>query len=220
MAISNDELAALAGRLDDLVRRELEKGIEVTGKSLCTALRMASKYGETETVRLLLERGAEVDGNDTNGNTALHWASLDGHLDTVRLLLERGADADGKNKNGRTALDFAKAKGHSEVVTLLAEIRDFSDIPTEVICYKNARANPLSHLQTPRVKEKVKARTKEKVKARAKEKVTARAKEKVKARAKEKATARAKEKVRAVGSSFVNVHHSGSEYSDAESTLT
>jgi ankyrin repeat protein len=107
MATLNDKLTALAGRIDDLVRRELEKGIEVNGKTLWAALRVSSIYGQTETVRLLLERGAEVDGNDTNGNTALHWASRHGHLETVRLLLERGADADGKNKNGNTAIHWA-----------------------------------------------------------------------------------------------------------------
>lgn len=55
-----------------------------------TALIAAAKQGRTEIVAFLLEKGAEVDGEDSEfEGTALIWAALNGHANTVRLLLEK-----------------------------------------------------------------------------------------------------------------------------------
>jgi ankyrin repeat protein len=48
---------------------------------------------------LLLDRGAEIEANDTNNSTALHCAVRNGHLEVVRQLLEEGANI---NTEGRT----------------------------------------------------------------------------------------------------------------------
>jgi cytohesin len=50
--------------------------------------------GNLETVRSLLDAGAEVDARDQSNETALHWAALAGHGRIVDLLLERGASVD------------------------------------------------------------------------------------------------------------------------------
>jgi uncharacterized CHY-type Zn-finger protein len=59
---------------------------------------------------LLLDRGANINIQDNNGNTALiHSVKLsdeESSLETVELLLERGADLFIKNHNGRTAFDY------------------------------------------------------------------------------------------------------------------
>jgi hypothetical protein len=49
-----------------------------------TLLMLASKHGHPETVRLLLEKGADHDAQDSNGNTALSLAKTD----SVRRLFE------------------------------------------------------------------------------------------------------------------------------------
>lgn len=61
-----------------------------------TALMLASKniMGETngvETVRLLLDNGANINMRSDNGFTALMHAVINNQLDIVRLLLDRGA---------------------------------------------------------------------------------------------------------------------------------
>lgn len=49
-----------------------------------TLLMLASKHGHTETVRLLLEKGADPEARDQNGNSALTLAKTD----SVRRLFD------------------------------------------------------------------------------------------------------------------------------------
>ena len=56
-----------------------------------TPLMIAARLGQTEVVKLLLERGAKTNTRTKKfGQTALMWAA--GHPEIVRLLLKRGAD--------------------------------------------------------------------------------------------------------------------------------
>jgi len=59
-----------------------------------------------EAVRLLLDRGADVNATGANGATLLHQ-SLDRGEAFIRLLVERGAKLDIKDSSGRTPLDVA-----------------------------------------------------------------------------------------------------------------
>jgi ankyrin repeat protein len=66
--------------------------------------------GAVEAVRLLLDRGMDVDAFNTAGNTALHAAVGRGEA-VVKLLASRGARLDLKNKAGFTPLDLAQGAG-------------------------------------------------------------------------------------------------------------
>ena len=57
----------------------------------------ASAEGHIKIIKLLIERGADVNITTTNRGTALMAASLYRHLDVVRLLLDNGADVNSKN---------------------------------------------------------------------------------------------------------------------------
>jgi ankyrin repeat protein len=69
-------------------------------------------------VRLLLERGADPDAVNLDGNLALHGAAAGGHASSVRLLLPRTRRADLKNLQGKTPRDFARDQGHDGVAAL------------------------------------------------------------------------------------------------------
>ena len=81
-----------------------------------TVLMYASRGGDAEVVRLLLENGADLDINKQNntGRTALIFAADygfsggEGGIEVARLLLENGADVNAQDNNGMTALSFAK----------------------------------------------------------------------------------------------------------------
>src|SRR5260370_30482058 len=87
------------------------------------ALRLAAEKGRDEVMKLLLERGADVDARGWYGRTALHGASYKGVLEAVRLLLEHGADVEAKDIYGQIPLQSAAAAEgeYHEVVKLLRE---------------------------------------------------------------------------------------------------
>lgn len=60
--------------------------------------------GHIEVIKLLLEKGADIEAADSNGRTLLYRASLNGHDKVVKLLLEKGADMNTKDSDGWTPL--------------------------------------------------------------------------------------------------------------------
>ena len=83
-----------------------------------TPLVAAVEANQTEAVRLLLTRGANVNKKLRRGQTALMFASYKGNTELVRLLLSNAADPTA-DCEGNTALSWAKEKGHAEIVNLL-----------------------------------------------------------------------------------------------------
>ncbi len=74
-----------------------------------TVLTMASGRGSLELTKLLLDRGALVDGLPVASTTGLMHAAIGGHFEIVRLLHEHGADLDRDSLGGvGTALTMAE----------------------------------------------------------------------------------------------------------------
>jgi len=70
----------------------------------------AAGTGHTEIVRLLIDKGADVNLLDKNGETALMGAAGAGHTEIVKVLIDKKANVDTKNNNGVTALIKAAEK--------------------------------------------------------------------------------------------------------------
>ena len=114
----------------------------------CTPLMHAAEYGRNEIIRLLLDKGADIN-EKVEGWTALQWAAssgqiesvkllldkgadisgalaeavYEGNFDVVKLLIDKGADVNGKGRNWRewSILDEAARMGHTNIVKLLIE---------------------------------------------------------------------------------------------------
>jgi ankyrin repeat domain-containing protein 50 len=86
-----------------------------------TPLLWAAQKGHEAAVKLLLERGAELETKDKDGQTPLLWAAQNGDEAVVKLLLERGAELETKDKDGQTPLLWAAQNGDEAVVKLLLE---------------------------------------------------------------------------------------------------
>lgn len=72
-------------------------------------------------VRMLIERGVDIDSRDTRGRTPLAWA-VEGEQEVVVRLFELGAEIDSRDNKGRTPLSWAASRGHRAVVRLLIEL--------------------------------------------------------------------------------------------------
>ena len=70
-----------------------------------TPLMYAAEIGSVDAMRLLLDRGADVNAQNAFGSTALMWSVPDPAK--VRLLLDHGAHVNLTARSGRTALIIA-----------------------------------------------------------------------------------------------------------------
>jgi ankyrin repeat protein len=76
-------------------------------------------------MKMLLERGAEINGADEDGNTPLHYATKSkcNSVSTIKFLVENDADVDKMNHLGATPLHYAAQnfQKKKEVIKILRE---------------------------------------------------------------------------------------------------
>jgi ankyrin repeat protein len=98
-----------------------------------TAFHIAAFAGNVANVKLLLDRGADVNLRAATKfrNTPLQIAMLTGQLETAKLLLDRGADVLDRQAKGFCAMHEAALLGRIDLMQLLidrgAEINSRSD---------------------------------------------------------------------------------------------
>ncbi len=110
-AIRNGHLSVVKKHLS---REELNTP-DASGR---TPLMQAAAFGNVETLRVLLDAGAEVNARNRTDATALLWAA--GDPEKARLLIDRGADVTLQSKQGRTPLMVAASRpANSPVVALM-----------------------------------------------------------------------------------------------------
>jgi len=119
-AAQNGDAGTLRERLD--AHPELIDALGGRGFQKATALHLAALKNRHDCLRLLLERGADINVRDFPDNAApLHFAALHGDLETVRRLVEAGADPNAENDdNGVGVLGWATC-----FERLRAEVADY-----------------------------------------------------------------------------------------------
>ena len=99
-----------------------------------TVLMCAVIYSGTtssvETVKILIDNGANVNAQTNEGVTALMYATmfsnttLTSNIETVKLLLDHGADVNSVSQNGQSALMYACSNTNEyniDIIKLLIE---------------------------------------------------------------------------------------------------
>ena len=74
---------------------------------------------DLETVRILIDQGADVNMAQAGGYGPLHQAAAAGLLELTKILLEAGAKPDIHCDQGKTPADYARERGHDGVLRLL-----------------------------------------------------------------------------------------------------
>ena len=96
--------------------------VNAVNKKGRTALLLGCSYRHTDSVRVLLEAGADATIADEEGFSCLH-AAIDGYcsLETLRALTDHGANINVARKDGTSAFLRACSTGQSESVKFLLE---------------------------------------------------------------------------------------------------
>ncbi|KAI0569585.1 ankyrin repeat domain-containing protein [Pyrenophora tritici-repentis] len=86
-----------------------------------TFLYLAAEHGHQRMVKLLLDKGADVNAQGGSYGNALQAASEGGHEAVVKLLLDNGADVNAQGGYYSNALYAASSRGHEAVGKLLLD---------------------------------------------------------------------------------------------------
>jgi hypothetical protein len=122
----------------DCLRPLLAHGFQPTVQNVADAAAAAS----FEVMKLLVERGAPVNGQDPRGYTPLMRAVLSyaQNQEAVAYLLAKGADTAPKSETGDTALSMARRFGNTPIVEILKAARA-PDADTAVVVPPAVRDN-------------------------------------------------------------------------------
>lgn len=80
-----------------------------------TILMYACWVGNINAVKHLVEKGADVNAEDSGGATALHLAAWKNHTPIALYLLANGASGSAMSKDGMTPLDVAMMRENQEI---------------------------------------------------------------------------------------------------------
>lgn len=92
-------------------------------------MHMTTRSNQIEIVKLLLDRGANIDSADWFGDAPAHIAGINGHAKLFRRLQDRGADLRKTDDIGQTPTDCLRPVDMPDVIVLHAD----GENPYEVI---------------------------------------------------------------------------------------
>lgn len=105
-----------------VIRRFVESrrtSVNSRDKKRCTPLHCAAQTGNVSAVKVLLEKGCQVDAKDLYGQTALHHAIRSGESEVPPILLQNDADMDLKDLYEQTCLHLSIRHRHEELTKWL-----------------------------------------------------------------------------------------------------
>lgn len=119
----NPLLKAIASDRDDEVIQLLKTGVNPNSKSRSsiehTPILLATKLQKIETVKILIENGADVEAKNESGLTALKIAISSRNEQLIKILLESGANVNSKNDNNATPIMGASYWGLIRIIEIL-----------------------------------------------------------------------------------------------------
>ncbi|KAK6169585.1 hypothetical protein SNE40_020608 [Patella caerulea] len=115
-----------------------EERLRVKFQDGCIFLAACSS-SDTEEVKKLLDRGADINTSNIDGLTALHQACIDDNQDMVEFLVDNGAEVDVCDNEGWTPLHATASCGFTEIARYLikrganvAAVNNDGDLPMDI----------------------------------------------------------------------------------------
>lgn len=105
--------------LQELLSNEKKANIFLEGG--ITAIYYAAYKGQSDCVRVLIQKGADPDFCDVDGWSAFFWAAWNGLHDCLPAILSRVANINCIDNQKRTPLYLAAWRGHAQCVKILTE---------------------------------------------------------------------------------------------------
>ena len=135
---------ALDNKHTEVAKLLLTNGSKVNsevGLHVNTPLHFAVRNGDIEIVKMLLDRGADVDAINLYNVTPLHIAVESKKVEIVELLLNHGACVNARNCNSSTPLLLAAKEDSEEIVKLL--LKHGADVNSAYTCTSSEGYTPL-----------------------------------------------------------------------------
>lgn len=130
-AAKPDLLTACAlGRVRDVERLLVEqpRGGATPESIELAPIYWAARFGQSRTVKLLIEKGADPNARDHKGKSSLIFAAGRADYPAVACLVEHGAKIDAADPFGATALHEAARAGDMEMIRLLLKLGATGDL--------------------------------------------------------------------------------------------
>lgn len=104
-----------------VVKKYLDNGVNVNDQFFAwSALHISANKGQLEVVKLLVERGADLNyKHPITKATPLAMAAMDGYTEIVDYLLSKGADPNIKMRGGVSVLRVVRDSGNTKMAQLL-----------------------------------------------------------------------------------------------------
>ncbi|MBQ9630306.1 MAG: ankyrin repeat domain-containing protein, partial [Treponema sp.] len=88
---------------------------------------IAISFKALKTIRLLLDKGANPNKTDRNGNSALIFACIKNYTDIAKILIEKGADTNFKTSQNLTPLVISLLNNNKELIDILTQANTSAD---------------------------------------------------------------------------------------------
>jgi len=114
----------------------LKPNLELQESNKWTPLGLSANTNAVESMKLLLDAGADINGGSYMNQPPLWFATRKNNLEAMRLLIERGANINKPDNNGAIPVMAASFSGHLEAAKLMVE--SGADLSATTIYRQNA----------------------------------------------------------------------------------
>ncbi len=120
--LNNKMLEAFNDENEEEIINTLENGADpdlIINKRQYTFLMDQSYNCNPKVIIALLKAGADINRQDTHGNTALHYSAKNGNIECIKILSEQSANKMILNKDHKKAIDIARENDYQNILKYL-----------------------------------------------------------------------------------------------------